>query len=99
LNDSKVHLLATGLKKERNYRIIGFVENKENKAGSFVATKWLNLNNPVRSAGETWPTQKSPERVQYYIVEPFQGSGLVGLISSGLHRRLFKFKPVGFKNE
>jgi len=83
----------------RNYRIIGFVENKENKEGSFFPTKWVNLNNPVRSAGETRTTRKNPERVQLYNIEPFQGSGLVGFISSGLHLRLFKFKPVGFKKQ
>jgi hypothetical protein len=48
-----------------------------------VATKWQNMNNPVRSAGLDTIVQQNPERVQYLIVEPFQGSVPVFCVSSG----------------
>jgi len=60
-----------------------------------VATKWQNMNNPVRSAGLDTIGQQNPERVQYSVVEPFQGSESVFWFSSGCTGGYLNSSPSG----
>ena len=60
-----------------------------------IATKWLNMNNPVRSKGLNCARQQNPERVQSLNIEPFQGSIHASDLVLRFHRRLFIFKPFG----